>query len=255
MGDKQLDLFSAGGVALRQPWPRPASPRIAAEDMDNGALIAAVAESSLDDAAALAAVAGRRRLAAAVPALATLCRRFAGFGLHRPVPEQVAALEALAVIGGRAAANAVAGVLERGIVQGPTVKVAAGAAAQLRATLRVDVLQMLLRHPEPSVRAAACRCARPAPELVALLLDLLDDLDWAVATAAACALGQMGQLEARPALKRMLRGCRRRRRSSRYLPSPMRNAWSCSAASPGPPRIWPTRRSMRSRVSTTPVPP
>ena len=54
---------------------------------------------------ALAAEAGRRRLAAAVPSLETLCRRFSGFGIDRMVPEQAAALQALAAIGGREAAS------------------------------------------------------------------------------------------------------------------------------------------------------
>ena len=52
-----------------------------------------------------AAEAGRRRLDAAIPVLEDYCRRFAGFGVHRALPEQIAALEALASIGGKAAAR------------------------------------------------------------------------------------------------------------------------------------------------------
>ena len=36
------------------------------------------------------------------------------------------------------------------------------------------------------------------------MIDLLDDLDQAVARSAACALGQMGRIEARPTLVRLL---------------------------------------------------
>ena len=43
----------------------------------------------------------------AVVALEALCRRFRGFGLEHPVPEQTAALETLAEIGGTEAARAV----------------------------------------------------------------------------------------------------------------------------------------------------
>jgi HEAT repeat protein len=205
MGDRQLDLFADAGVQVLAQPVRRAPPLRSLEEMDDAALIAAIVESSLDDSRLLSAEAGRRRLAAAVPALATLCRRFAGFGLHHPVPEQVAALESLAMIGSRAAAEAVVRMLERGIVQGPTLAVAVDAAARLRASLKSDVLRGLLRHPDPRVRANACRCARPSPEVVALLIDLLDDLDATVAKAAACALGQMGRTEARAALKRALR--------------------------------------------------
>src|SRR5207244_5655311 len=57
----------------------------------------------------------------------------------------------------------------------------------------------------PDIRADACRCVRPLPELIGLLIDLLDDLDRTVAKAAAYALGQMGRIEALPTLKGLLR--------------------------------------------------
>jgi HEAT repeat protein len=63
----------------------------------------------------------------------------------------------------------------------------------------------LLRHPEPAVRADACRCARPGPETAEVLIDLANDLNPDVAMAALCALGGMGRTEARPALKRLIR--------------------------------------------------
>jgi HEAT repeat protein len=67
-----------------------------------------------------------------------------------------------------------------------------------------DRAASLLRHAEPSIRADACRCAPPVPEVVALLVSLLDDLHVAVADAAACALGRMGRPEAAPALSRLI---------------------------------------------------
>jgi len=205
MAERQLDLFSDTGVQTSHAPPQGAPRALTAADMDDEALMAAIPGSGLAESAELAAEAGRRRLAAAVPALVALCRRFAGFGLDRMVPEQAAALQALAVIGGRDAAHAVAEMIERAVVRGPTLSVALTAAARLRATLSADVLRWLLRHSEPGIRADACRCARPLPELIAVLVDLLDDLDRAVAKAAACALGHMGRVEARPALKSLLR--------------------------------------------------
>ena len=63
----------------------------------------------------------------------------------------------------------------------------------------------LLRHNDPGVRAAACRCTRPHAEVIPLLVDLLHDLHRTVAVAAACALGRAGKIEARPRLTRLLR--------------------------------------------------
>jgi len=128
----------------------------------------------------------------------------AGFGIDHMVPEQSAALRALAAIGGHDAAQAVSLLILRGVVQGPALGLAVAVAAQLHATLSVDVLQSLLRHADPDIRANACRCAC-RPELIAVMIDLLDDLNQAVARSAACALGQMGRIEARPMLATLLR--------------------------------------------------
>jgi hypothetical protein len=153
----------------------------------------------------LAAEAGRRRLAAAVPGLEALCRRFSGFGIDHMVPEQAAALRALAAIGGRDAAQAASLLILRGAAQGPALRLAVAVAAQLHAILPVDVLRSLLRHADPDIRANACRCACRQPDLIAVMIDLLDDLNQAVARSAACALGQMGRIEGRPMLANLLR--------------------------------------------------
>ena len=121
------------------------------------------------------------------------------------VPEQSAALRALAVIGGRDAAQALSRLIVRGVLQGPALGRAVAVAAQLRASLPADVLLSLLRHADPDIRANACRCACRRPELIAAMIDLLDDLNRAVARSAACALGQMGRIEARPMIARLLR--------------------------------------------------
>jgi HEAT repeat protein len=163
-------------------------------------------EASLADGPALEAEAGRRRLVAAVPALEEICRRFAGFGLERAIPEQVGALEALAMIGGSEAARAIVRIMTKGVVQGPAVRVAVSAAARLDCELPVAVVMALLRHADRSVRAAACRCVRTTrPEAVPVLIELLDDLDREVSESAACALGRLGRTEARPSLVRLLR--------------------------------------------------
>jgi HEAT repeat protein len=179
--------------------------RPTATALDDQALIAAIPESNLADSIALAAEAGRRRLAAAVPSLETLCQRFSGFGIDRMVPEQVAALQALAVISGREAAQAVSRLIVRRVVQGPALNLAVTTAARIGSTMPADVLQSLLRHPDPGIRASVCGCARRRPELISVMIDLLEDLNQGVARSAAYALGQIGRIEARPMLAKLLR--------------------------------------------------
>jgi hypothetical protein len=206
MSMQQLDLFSnAGGGLPGLSRPMGNEHPLSAGEMDDAALIAALPDSSFSESTLLAAEAARRRLAAAVPALSALCRRFAGFGLHRPVTEQVAALQALTVIGGNHAARVVAEMIERGVVCGPTLSVAVRAATQLHAMLSAETLRSLMRQADPNVRADACRCARPSPELITSMVDLLGDGDPTVAKSAACALGRMGRVEARSLLKALLR--------------------------------------------------
>jgi hypothetical protein len=203
---RQADLFAGAGTPATRPAPSGAQRlSLVPEDLDDAALIAAIPRSSLGECHALVAEAGRRRLAAAVPALESLCRRFRGFGLHDAVSEQVAALTGLAALGGRDATAAVARIIVDDVVQGPGLASAISAAAELRAILPAETVAVLLRHDEPAIRADACRCAPPQPRIISLLVDLLDDLHGAVASAAACALGHMGRIEARPLLLRLLR--------------------------------------------------
>jgi HEAT repeat protein len=206
MREQQLDLFPGTGVPPeRLPRPDSRPQELVAADLDDGALVAAIPGAGLAEAPALAAEAGRRGLVAAVPALQQLCRRFAGFGLERIVPEQAAALDALALIGGPKAAGTVTRLIAKDIVQGPTRKVAVDVAARLKSVLPVETVLDLLHDTDPEVRADACRCAGPWPAALQVLLDLADDSDGEVRVAAACALGRMGRREARQALGRLLR--------------------------------------------------
>ena len=202
---QQLDLFAVDRIGV-EPGGGRAEPSLDAAELADAVLIAALPNARLATAPGLAAEAAIRRLAEAVPALEKLCRRLVGFGCDRVVPEQAAALEALAAIGGEHARQAVARLLADRIVQGPTLAVALGAAARLGASLPPLRLMQLLGDADPSVRAAACRCVRSAGPHLGLLIELLDDLHCDVATAAAVALGRIGRAEARPMLLGLLRG-------------------------------------------------
>jgi len=60
----------------------------------------------------------------------------------------------------------------------------------------------LLRNAESGIKAEACRCARPLPELISILIDLLDDPDRTVVTSTAFALDRIGKIEAREVFRR-----------------------------------------------------
>jgi HEAT repeat protein len=207
VSDQQLDLFAGGGNRSEKTAAAAAerpSPAIAAQ-LDDEALVTAIPSASLAYYQDLVAEAGRRHLARAVPALETLCRRFSGFGIERAIPEQTAALETLAAIGGGEAAAAVARIIVEQIVQGPGLKTALDAAAGLGVGLPSEVVARLLCDPASEIRAGACCCARPSPVVIPLLVNLLDDADRRVASEAACALGRMGHGDARAVLLRLLR--------------------------------------------------
>lgn len=203
---EQRDLFSPNPgqteAGSRGAASRPAVDPVAFSD---DKLVAALAGAPMRDCIALVAEAGRRRLTGAIAALDLLCRRFAGFGVNRVVPEQAAALDALAAIGGPNARQALARLIANGVVQGPGVRIALAAAARVNAKIPAPTLLRLLRNDDPQIRAGACRCARSSPEALSLLRDLLDDLHGDVRSAAACALGRMGRSEVRPLLAGLLR--------------------------------------------------
>lgn len=206
MSDRQPDLFSGSGIEMPRLVPPFALPqRPVPAELDDAALLDAIPISGVTDGPALATEAGRRRLPAAIPVLQDYCRRFAGFGVDRALPEQVAALDALVAIGGPDAAQAVARIITNNWVQGPTLTAAAAAAAQLRSRLPTAIILALLRHASPAIRADACRLARSSRDAMTTLIDLLGDLHRDVSLAAACALGHVARAEALPILKQSLR--------------------------------------------------
>lgn len=203
---RQLDLFDAAGPHSTPPHVPAGHPGLAIDalSLDDPGLVAAIPNSSLRDCDALTGEAARRSLGLAIPALEALCNRFRGFGLEHPVPEQLAALRALAGLGGPEAATAVARIIAGAIVQGPGLTEAMSVAVSLGSRLPDNTCLTLLRHPDPRVRATAAQVARPRADVIVVLVDLLQDLNCPVSRAAACALGRMGRTEAYPLLVRLL---------------------------------------------------
>jgi HEAT repeat protein len=204
MAAQQLDLFAVDRGDVDAEGSR-AEPVLDPSQLTDEALIAVLPDAGLSATSSLAAEAARRRLAGAASSLERLCRRMTGFGADRLVPEQVAALEAFADIGGEAARQAVARLIAHHTVQGPTLATALNAAARLGSSIPPSRLAELLGDADPAVRAAACRCVRSAGPHLGLLIELLDDLHREVANAAAIALGRIGRVEGRPLLMSLLR--------------------------------------------------
>jgi hypothetical protein len=203
---EQLDLFHVSPGPATRGLPGGTTGRaIACETLDDDNLLAAILNAGIRETLASVAEAGRRRLPAAIPVLEALCRRFAGFGADRIVPEQAAVLDALVAIGGSDAAQALVRLIAKRVVQGTSLRQAVAAAARLEAKLPPGVVMELLRHDDPRIRADACRCIRSWPETVPVLRDLLDDLHGDVRKAAACALGRMRRTEVRGLLVAYLR--------------------------------------------------
>jgi len=161
-------------------------------------------ESAIGASLAFCAQVGADGSVSAIPDLVALCERLTGWGTHRAPPEQRAALDALARIGGAEAAAAVGRMLEQGVFGPPIMGHALDVAWRLRAPVPAKRVRDSLHAADPDERVAACRCARTTHRLGAELRKLLTDPFPDVARSAACALGAMGDGTARPALMALL---------------------------------------------------
>lgn len=203
---RQYDLFTASEAP---PSVEPAArarrtPPRDRRQMTDEALCASVAAVSLGDAAEVLGEVARRQLAAAIPQLACLIRRFKGFLTRGPIIEQTEALQALVAIGGSGAADVVRRAIEHGEFNCANLGAALRAAARLHIRLAPNVVELALGHDLAEIRIAACAFASARPNQLALLIDRLGDEDARVRTAAACALGELGRVEARSKLARLL---------------------------------------------------
>ena len=202
----QYDLFALGEApsfdraAARSPVPC----LQAVAEMADDALCASIAAVALSNAAEILGEVARRRLSSAVPELAALIRRFKGFETRRPIAEQTEALAALVAIGGVDAAGVLKSAIERGEFNRANLGAALAAAARLGLRLEPRVVEAALAHDEAAIRLAACSFVSARPSLIALLVQRLSDEDESVRTAAACALGELGRIEARPMLMGLL---------------------------------------------------
>ena len=154
-GDFQPDLFDDPGrdrgEAARPPSVAVAGPPAAA--LSDGELIAMLPQADRSNVEALSAEVVSRALTEAVPALQALWRRFSGFGVRVPYPEQRAVLSTLARLeceAARAALRAI--VLSKGL---PASLLPAAARAAAEAGLGLPAAFVA-----PLLATKTSRCAR-----------------------------------------------------------------------------------------------
>lgn len=203
----QGDLFAGGGWnELPYPADQPIPiTTIDPRSLDDDALLEILPHAGAAECAVYVDEAVRRRPAGAVSALDNLCRRFKGFGLSRPVREQMIAVTGMAAIGGAEAATALRRLLTDNVIAEPGLPLVLDAAAKLRVRVPPGIVHDALNAADPDLRAQACRCARHWPATVPRLIELLEDLHRSVAREAAIALGVMGRNAATTTLIRLLK--------------------------------------------------
>ena len=202
VGHRQPDLFDdhgrVEGEAARPPGVAVAGPPAAALSDDE--LIAMVRQAGRSNVEALAAEVVSRSLAEGVPALEALWRRFSGFGVKVPYPEQRAVLSTLARLECEAARAALREiVLSRGLPSS-LLPAAARAAAEAGLGLPAAFVAPLLAHEDTAVREAAFVLAVRAGIGGDGLRVGLTDPSPAVRRLAAVAMGVRGDAAARQRL-------------------------------------------------------
>ena len=198
----QLDLFAERGrVTARlaaEPTAAPASAPVATLSDDD--LLELIHKAGPSNIEAAGSEVVSRSLEAAVPALEALWRRFAGFGVEKPLREQLAVLDTLARLGGTDARSTLrAIVLSKGL-PASLLPAASQAAASAGLALPAAFVGPLLDHEDAAVRGAgfvlAARTDIPADRL----REGLFDRSAANRRAAAVALGLRGDASARQPL-------------------------------------------------------
>ena len=199
VGDRQPDLFDdpgrIEGEAARPSNVAASGPPVAA--LSDGELIAMLPQAGRSNVEALTAEVMSRALAEAVPALQALWRRFAGFGVKVPYPEQRAVLSTLARLECEAARNALRDIVLSKGMPASLLPAAARAAAEAGLGLPAALVAPLMAHEDAAVRVAAFALAVRAGVGVGRLREGLTDPSPAVRRLAAIALGVRGDAAAR----------------------------------------------------------
>ena len=153
----QLDLFADRGRVMARHVPVPMAPPAAAPvaTLSDDDLLESIQEAGPSNIEAVGSEIVSRSLEAAVPALDALWRRFAGFGVEKPLREQLAVLDTLARLGGTDARSTLRGIVLSKGLPASLLPAAVQASASAGLALPAAFVGPLLDHEDAEVRGAA----------------------------------------------------------------------------------------------------
>ncbi len=195
----QLDLFAERGRVMAHRVPEPmASPAAApVETLSDDDLLESIEKAGPSNIEAVCSEVVSRSLEAAIPALEALWRRFVGFGVGKPLREQLAVLDTLARLGGTNARSTLSRIVLSKGLPASLLPAASQAAASAGLALPAAFVGPLLDHEDAAVRCAAFVLAARTDVPTARLREGLFDRSAANRRAAAVALGLRGDTSAR----------------------------------------------------------
>ena len=198
----QLDLFSERGRVIARRAPESmASPTAApVETLSDDELLESIQKAGASNIEAVCSEIVSRSLEAAVPALEALWRRFAGFGVEKPLREQLAVRDTLAVLGGTDARSTLRGIVLSKGLSASLLPAASQASASAGLALPAAFVGPLLDHEDAEVRGAAFVLAARTDVPADRLREGLFDRSAANRRASAVALGLRGDASARQPL-------------------------------------------------------
>ena len=202
----QLDLFAERGRVIARRAPEPiASPTAAPVEMlSDDDLLESIQKAGPLSINVVCSEIVSRSLEAAVPALEALWERFAGFGVEKPLREQLAVLYTLARLGGMDARSTLRGIVLSKGLPASLLPAASQAAASAGLALPAAFVGPLLDHEDAEVRGAAFVLAARTDVRTDRLREGLFDRSAANRRAAAIALGLRGDASARQPLQNVL---------------------------------------------------
>ena len=159
----QLDLFAERGRVTLRHVPKPmASSAVEVETLTADELLELVPKAGPSNVEALCSRLVALSLEAAVPALEALWQRFTGFGIEKPLREQLAVVDTLARLGGTDAPSALRRIVLSKALPASLLPAALQAAAQAGLALPARFVGPVRRPaPRPRRRRATRSCLRP----------------------------------------------------------------------------------------------
>ena len=197
----QIDLFAERGRVKLPHSPTPgasSAPEVAT--LTDEELLALVPRAGPANVEAVCSEVVSRSLETAVPALEALWRRFVGFGIEKPLCEQLAVLDTLSRLSGADARSALRRIVLSRALPASLMTAALRAAVAAGLALPAPFVASFLGHEDIAVRGPAFALAAKASVPAERLHDGLFDRSAANRRAAAVALGLRGDPRARQPL-------------------------------------------------------